>query len=258
MSRIITLVLFLYQSSLWAQLSITPLKSGPHKSGEVVEAQLELKDKNLLTKLSPSLIQKSTIPQALWFMHVDPWQLSGTRMITQATVVLGPEFNTEKEVVLSVSEISVGVTFEGWNIAKSGQQQPQPLLYEELPWYQRAWWEKNKLLILIIIATVTSLAFHFIRKILRTRAQKKFALKKRQEMIDSFLHANSFEHISEIWLRREIAFDLFPEKEASLRKFFDVLNKYQFKPTATQEELSIALNAKNQLVEELRQVANGA
>lgn len=258
MNYFLYLIIFISSIPVWGQIIIKPISSGQKKYGEIVQAQIELSDRNLLTGLSPSLIQKSNIPKALWFMHVDPWQINGSRVLTQAKIVFGPEVDLTKVTVLKVGERLLNVEFLDWSLTSPGKQQPQPLMYEEIPWYQRAWWEKNKIFVLCVLILSGCLVFFFVRKMLRNHHKKNSATMERQRIKDMLLKADSLESISKIWLKREFFFNKFPEEEASIRDFFNTLNQYQFKPSMNSDELKKVLEAKSKLMNKLYGGNDGA
>lgn len=248
---------FILSSSCYSQLVLIPSSQKLYKRGEIIEAELRLTDKDLLEKLSPSAIQKSSIPEALWFMHVGPWQLSDKGLTTYTKIVFGKDMNPGESYNLEIAGNFVALDLEDWSLESAQKQQGQPLIYEDVPWYTRAWWEKNKLLLgLIIVGSVVGLALLILKIKNRSREKKRKKICCDQ-IIKSLKSADSFESISKIWLDRDILVNHFLEKELFIRDFFEVLNRYQFKPTQSEDELNIVLKARNKLIDELERRGDG-
>ena len=78
------------------------------------------------------------------------------------------------------------------------------------------------------------------------------------QWVGQMTEARSVHQVSLIWAKRDEVLKVFPNNQEDFRKFFDVLNLCQFKPTASPEELERVLKEKNALIEKIRRSGDGA
>lgn len=91
------------------------------------------------------------------------------------------------------------------------------------------------LLALVILAGLVKLVLHF-----REKRNKKRELLLAKEKI---LNAKSYEEISQVWMERNHLLRLFPEGEGAFRQFESVYFKYAFKPSQSEDEISLIKRA---------------
>ena len=250
MSYVVMLILFLCTVAN-AQLRIQPKNNTTVTAGEIVEVQLLLEDKALMDKITPVNLQSSFIPDALWFMKVGTWELTSSGLTTQARVVLGQKFNPSQATKINIAGSEVEIVFAEWSFTPGKEVEGQ-FIYQEVPWYERPWWKKHGIAVLLIFLIASGGISYFY---LHWR-KKKLLEKRTKALVDGLLlkleSARDMTSLSQVWAARDEFSSVFPEKSQEFRSFYDVLNQYQFKPSQQEHEIKEIIQAKAKLLSELK------
>lgn len=257
MSHLVLSLLLSVSSLCWAQVEISPVESGAVHPGDVVEVQVFLTDKALFDALTPQKVKRLSLPEAFWFMAVNPWELRGDKMVMEARAVVGNKFTGHGTSAVTLDGQSITLEFRDWNFQGGAKQAPQPLEYQDLPWYSRAWIQKNWHWVGLIALGLTGFGWNIWRK---KKAERERAVRLRQSRLswlERIESARDIPSLSKIWESRDELHSVFEAHGSSLRDFFNVLNRYQFKPNPDSDDLQAVLVGKQRLQESLKAGANG-
>jgi len=252
--RFLILVLCL-SNMAYAQLTLTVKDPKANKPGDLVDVEMSLSAPDLMEKLTPSNLQNSFIPEALWFMSVGTWQLSGSGLKNTARVALGTKF-TDQPSKLTVAGREIQVSFENFHFSP-GEETEGKFIYQEVPWYQRPWWKKHGIALLTGLLAFLGIGVTFVMRWQKKRLREKLARAMVDGLLQKLESARDLTSISQVWVARDDFNTVFPDKVQPLRNFFDVLNQYQFKPNCAEHELREIIEAKKKLIVDLKGGSHG-
>ncbi len=246
--KALLLLSFLLAFPAWGQLQAEPAGEARLVPGEPVQVRLKLLDPALLERVSPSRLKAAAVPRVLWFMHVDPWEV-GESASAGATVVIGPEFRPDQEVRLRLPGGETTLRFKGFAFSPSTEKPEGDYAYQDVPWYERPWWRRAPLLAGLALLLGTAL---FFGKTAWHRRRARLARQRaREAWLGRLREASDIPALSKVWGERDALLADFPEAEAPIRGFFEVLNLHQFKPRPDQAGADEVARAKARLMERL-------
>jgi hypothetical protein len=241
----------------WSQLEIRPVNDRTYRAGDIAEVNLYLTNQDDFEWLTPLKLQSSSIEKALWFRRVDVWKLADNSLMTTASVVLGPQLNPEAPGTLSLSDKQIEVRFVGWQFDPSHEKESLPLEYEQVEFFSRAWWRKHASIIVVALIAAGSLLGIFLPRYFRRKKRRSQWISVRKTWVANFDSANDLPSLSRLWMQRDQLITDWSDKTAEIQVFFQALNRYQFQPSVTENEMKQVLNHKQELISALRGSVDG-
>lgn len=251
-------IVVLWTSIAFAQFEILPSEqSKAVKPGEVAEVLIKLSDESLVNAITPQSLQAQGDAASFflyslspWFKNKDVWEIKGK-------IVFGKSFTPDQIYNFSINNESVQFQFKGWIWSPNPEDIPKEFSYEEIQIFTRSWWIKNwpitaivLLLLIISLVKVTTIFLHSRKTALEVK-------KRKNQLKDEIINAQTIQDFALLWLKRDEVKHTFPTHEASIRKFFDELNRFQFKPRVEESELTQLSLAKSKLLSELSEEKHG-
>lgn len=252
-----TWIVLLFPFFALAQLEIHPVEPANYRAGDTVEVRLRITDKESFNTLSPLELQKSSIDKALWFRRVNTWVLSDDALTTQASIVLGPQLNTEAPDKLLVGGKEIEIRFVGWQFDPNSEPETQPLEYEMVELFSRAWWRKNAEYIIVVLGILAMALGIFLPPFLRRRKMRQQRIAIREAWYKQVEAASDLGSLSMLWQQRDQFLGAWEDKQPNIQAFFHSLNQYQFRPVVAEDDLKLLLKRKQELALTLKEGIHG-
>ena len=147
----------------------------------------------------------------------------------------------QDELVISLGNASIKPT-----------EAPQELIYENFSIPSRP-----KIILWISILLGLGLLAYFGHKFYFSQKKKKILREKRLKLKSDLYNGTQYSEVVSIWQKREVFLKEFPHIEEAFRKFEITLFKYQFKPTQSEVEKSLVVEAYRSFLQEIMGGFNG-
>lgn len=248
----------MWTSIAFAQFEIVPSEqSKAVKPGEVAEVLIQLRDGSLVNTITPQSLQAQGDAASFFLYSLSPWLKNKDVWEIKGKIVFGKSFTPDQIYNYTINNEPVWFQFKGWMWSPSPEAIPKDFSYEEIQIFTRSWWIKNwpvtvigLLFLVISLIKVTTIS-------LRARKAALEVKKRKNQLRDEIINAQTIQDFALLWLKRDEVKHTFSTHEASIKKFFDELNRFQFKPRVEESELAQLGIAKSKLLSELSEEKHG-